>query len=94
MEEEVSGPDPLLQAGFDPKESVRVKRKTLQAVLEQCQRALESLGNNRDLDDEDDDEEEENEARSGANLSRQSSVAQCDDREADEVRLLRPSIGF
>ena len=33
--------------------------KTLQAVLEQCQRALESLGTTADCGDDDDEEEEE-----------------------------------
>jgi len=35
---------------------VRVKRKTLQTVLEQCQRALELINNASSDDDDDDDE--------------------------------------
>lgn len=100
MEAEVFGPVPALPAALDrkgSKESVRVKRKSLQAVLEQCQRALEALSNNQDFDDDDDDEEEEEEeddASSSANLSRQSSVALRDDNEADEVRSLQLPMGF
>ncbi|OWM67727.1 hypothetical protein CDL15_Pgr019228 [Punica granatum] len=89
MEAEVPGPVPPAAAADDrmeSKEPVRVKRKTLQAVLEQCQRALESLSNDQDLDDDDDEREEEEDdgAGSDASLSRQSSGALQDDTEADE----------
>lgn len=64
----------------EEKEKVRVKRKTLEAVLQQCQRALESLSNGFDEDDTDDgavmSEEEPN---------RKGSSNQRIDREADEV---------
>ncbi|CAM8914316.1 unnamed protein product [Rhodiola kirilowii] len=60
------------------KDQVKVKRKTLQAVLEQCQRALESLSEDPCVDDDDDDEEEE-EAERGEGSSG------CVDKEADEL---------
>ncbi|KAE8653918.1 RNF214 protein [Hibiscus syriacus] len=44
---------------LEEKDQVRVKRKTLQAVLEQCQRALELLNKaEAGIDDNDDDEED------------------------------------
>ncbi|KAK4747500.1 hypothetical protein SAY87_014086 [Trapa incisa] len=88
MEAEVSGHVPSPAAALDRKESnesVRVKRKTLQAVLEQCQRALESLGNNRDLDDDNGDDGEDDDVSSCTSLSRQNSASLSDDREADEL---------
>ncbi|CAN1340877.1 hypothetical protein LINPERPRIM_LOCUS39004 [Linum perenne] len=59
MEIEVSAPNMLPPCVIDrekgvetfDKDRLRVKRKTLQAVLEQCQRALESLNDNNDDDD-------------------------------------------
>ncbi|XP_030454448.2 uncharacterized protein LOC115675808 isoform X1 [Syzygium oleosum] len=63
--------------------AVRVKRKTLQAVLEQCQRALELLGNGEggvDADDDGDDPDDD-----GAEPSRRDSASTCRDREADEL---------
>lgn len=38
------------------KDRVRVKRKTLQAVLEQCQRVLESINTTNCVDDGDEDD--------------------------------------
>lgn len=35
---------------------VKLKKETLKAVLEECQRALESLSNGEGLDEEDDEE--------------------------------------
>lgn len=95
-EEEVSCPDPAAAAGNQKRseESVRVKRETLRAVLEQCQRALESLSNNPELGEDDGDEAEDDISSSGSNLSRQSWTALCDDREANEVRLLPLCRGF
>lgn len=64
--------------------AVRVKRKTLQAVLEQCQRALELLGNGEggvDADDDDGDDRDDD----GEEPSRRDSAPTCRDREADEV---------
>ncbi|OVA01799.1 hypothetical protein BVC80_9075g41 [Macleaya cordata] len=60
--------------GGRERDQLRVKRKTLQAVLEQCQRALESLGSTEvdDLDDDDDNEnEEEEEEETGEDSSTQ-----------------------
>ncbi|XWS25358.1 hypothetical protein CRYUN_Cryun27aG0062200 [Craigia yunnanensis] len=66
----------------EEKDQVRVKRKTLQAVLEECQRALELLSNNEggiDDDDEDDDDKDDVDPKGevcGLGLRR--------DQEADE----------
>ena len=61
---------------------VLVKRKTLQTVLQQCQRALELLESNSVVDDDDGDGDEDNDdGGDGA-------VSDGDDRrggEADEV---------
>ncbi|CAN1340876.1 hypothetical protein LINPERPRIM_LOCUS39004 [Linum perenne] len=59
---------------FD-KDRLRVKRKTLQAVLEQCQRALESLNDNNDDDDSSLPDLEDY----------RSSLDSLRDREADEL---------
>ncbi|KAG4201224.1 hypothetical protein ERO13_A05G265100v2 [Gossypium hirsutum] len=67
----------------EEKDQVRVKRKTLQAVLEECQRALELLSNCEDgTDDDDEDGEGKHEVNhqgelNGVDLSR--------DQEADEL---------
>lgn len=84
----------LEQRKKEEKDRVRVKKKTLKVVLEQCQRALELLNNtDDDVDDDDDnggggklDEEEEEEQ-----LSRDSSGASPVDREADELCFLLKS---
>ncbi|EXC16673.1 hypothetical protein L484_007719 [Morus notabilis] len=66
MEVEVSGvkPSAMVMTSREKSESDRVlvKRKTLQAVLQQCQRALELLESNRSLDDDDDYGDDENDA--------------------------------
>ncbi|XP_050375519.1 uncharacterized protein LOC126793121 isoform X2 [Argentina anserina] len=76
---------------------LRVKRKTLQAVLDQCQRALESLGttadggdNGDDDDDDDDDDEEEDRDGGGGDAVDESSSSTATtssgaDCEADEL---------
>uniref|UniRef100_A0A7N0UY00 Uncharacterized protein n=1 Tax=Kalanchoe fedtschenkoi TaxID=63787 RepID=A0A7N0UY00_KALFE len=68
----------VVQSDGAPKsdrDRVKVKRKTLQAVLEQCQRALESLSEEGPfVDDDDDDGDERGEGSSG-----------CGDQEADEL---------
>ncbi|KAJ0024272.1 hypothetical protein Pint_08448 [Pistacia integerrima] len=83
MEVEVSSSKPLsidLESMVKgDKEKVRVKRKTLQAVLEQCQRALELLSNGFDEDDDDGGADSEEEP------SREGSSVSCDDPEADEL---------
>ncbi|XP_057442467.1 uncharacterized protein LOC130734156 [Lotus japonicus] len=45
--------DAVVVGVSDPVDPVRVKRKTLQAVLEQCQRALELINNASDDDNDD-----------------------------------------
>ncbi|XP_068335316.1 uncharacterized protein [Pyrus communis] len=68
--EVVSGSKPSADAKLrrvdSQKDQLRVKRKTLQAVLEQCQRALESLGTTGGADEEDggDDGEEDDDDNS------------------------------
>lgn len=79
--------------GREEREDVRVKRKTLKAVLEECQRALESLSNvdgfhdhdDEDNDDHDHDHDDEKGALERENSSRSSS---CPDPEAEELRVL------
>ena len=60
-----SKPSPAakLTRGDSEEDRLRVKRKTLQAVLDQCQRALDLLGTTVDGDDDDDEEGEEEEDR-------------------------------
>ncbi|CBI19244.3 hypothetical protein VitviT2T_027301 [Vitis vinifera] len=84
MEVEVSGSKS--SSGDVPKvekDRVLVKRKTLQAVLEQCQRALELLENTGDVLDGDD----EDDAVDGAEVEAEGdgSASPCRDREADEL---------
>ncbi|CAN1185408.1 hypothetical protein LINPERHAP2_LOCUS37531 [Linum perenne] len=90
MEIEVSAPNMLPPCVIDrekgvetfDKDRLRVKRKTLQAVLEQCQRALESLNDNNDDDDSSLPDLEDYREKQ---LSRQSSLDSLRDREADEL---------
>lgn len=60
MDEEVfaSKPSALVQIMREnsDKDRLRVKRKTLQAVLQQCQRALEMLDTTSGVGDDDDEE--------------------------------------
>ncbi|TQD93411.1 hypothetical protein C1H46_021000 [Malus baccata] len=86
--------DAILRRVDSQKDQLRVKRKTLQAVLEQCQRALESLGTTGGADEEDDgddgeEDDDDNSSRGSAvdDERRQgggstSSRADC---EADEL---------
>ncbi|CAI0467802.1 unnamed protein product [Linum tenue] len=102
MEFEVSAPSPLspspskacdleMEKGEEKldKDRLRVKRKTLQTVLEQCQRALELL-NNADgaalaAANDDDDHVPDLEVFRDKEFSRQSSLRSLSDREADEL---------
>lgn len=63
---------------------MRLKRKTLEAVLGQCQRALELLSDTghpaADEDDEGTDDDDDGDAQSSQGTS-----AACQDREADEL---------
>ncbi|CAK7347234.1 unnamed protein product [Dovyalis caffra] len=70
------------------KDQVRVRRKTLEVVLEQCQRALELLNNTDGVDDYDDDDGDTSGTKSKeveSLPSRDSSLASLGDREADEL---------
>lgn len=71
------------------KQEVRVKRKTLKAVLEQCQRALESLSNTdgvEDDDDDDDDNIDDNDHELGSERERcDRSSSCCPDPEAEKL---------
>lgn len=83
---EVSDPNPVvkIQRENSEKDRVRVKRKTLQAVLEQCQRALELLNTTSGPnDDEDDCEVEATMMDEGRRLENSPSMRA--DREAEEV---------
>jgi len=68
------------------KDRVRVKRKTLQTVLEQCQRALEMLNTTSGGDD---DEEDDSDDAGGADVDEEQrgegSGSLRGDREADEL---------
>ncbi|KAF5456021.1 hypothetical protein F2P56_025536 [Juglans regia] len=88
MEVEVSQSKPSASGKFRRGDSaehdrVRVKRKTLQTVLEQCQRALELLNTTSGVDDDDID------CVGGANVDEEqrggSSGSLPGDREADEL---------
>jgi hypothetical protein len=69
------------------KDRVRLKKKTLQSVVDQCQRALELLATTSGGDD--DEEEEEEDDGDGANFCAESrgegSGSLQSDREADKV---------
>ncbi|KAH1064873.1 hypothetical protein J1N35_029860 [Gossypium stocksii] len=67
----------------EEKDQVRVKRKTLQAVLEECQRALELLSNCEDgTDDDDEDGEGRDEVNHQGELN---GVDLRRDQDADEL---------
>ncbi|MBA0596028.1 hypothetical protein Gorai_012874 [Gossypium raimondii] len=67
----------------EEKDQVRVKRKTLQAVLEECQRALELLSNCEDgTEDDDEDGEGKDEVNHQGELN---GVDLRRDQEADEL---------
>lgn len=70
------------------KDNIRVKRKTLQALLDDCQRALELL-NVAELSSEDDEDDKGTGERSGSQEEESSrgEVSSSDrgDTEADEV---------
>ncbi|XVF64875.1 hypothetical protein PTKIN_Ptkin09bG0201900 [Pterospermum kingtungense] len=68
----------------EEKDQLRVKRKTLQAVLEQCQRALELLGNSEG-GIEDDDEEEDDDKDDVDPQGEVSGLGLPRDQEADEL---------
>ncbi|XP_007018192.2 PREDICTED: uncharacterized protein LOC18591790 isoform X2 [Theobroma cacao] len=71
----------------EEKDQVRVKRKTLQAVLEQCQRTLELLSNNEGgIDDDDDDDDEDDDDKDDMDPQGEvSGVGLRRDQEADEL---------
>ncbi|KAG8660339.1 hypothetical protein MANES_02G146200v8 [Manihot esculenta] len=71
---------------------VRLKRKTLKAVLEQCQRALELLSSSDGVEEEDDDDNDNNgeklaveDRNEDEELNREGSVVSPGDREAYEL---------
>lgn len=72
----------------EEKDQVRVKRKTLQAVLEQCQRTLELLSNNEGGIDDDDDDEDDDDKDDMDPQGEVSGVGLRRDQEADEVCLI------
>ena len=95
MEIEVSSSIPTSTVDFEErnKDQVRVRRKTLKVVLEQCQRALELLNNADGVDDDEDTSgEESKEVESSP--SRDSSSTSLGDQEADEVEFLATGLVF
>lgn len=68
------------------KDQVRVRRKTLVVVLQQCQRALELLNNTDSVEDDDEGDTSGAESREvKSSPSRDCSSTSFGDREADEV---------
>lgn len=84
MDVEVSGskPSALVQIKRENSEKDRlcVKRTTLHAVLQQCQRALEMLDTTGQVEEEDEDENHDDENPGGAAVSEERRGG-----EADEV---------
>ncbi|KMT19731.1 hypothetical protein BVRB_1g007860 [Beta vulgaris subsp. vulgaris] len=69
------------ERGRNDREEVKVKLKTLKKVMEQCQRALESLSaDGLHVDDDDDDENDDDDERENSARSTSSP-----DHEADEL---------
>lgn len=91
MEIQVSSSSSLVlnssSADFSEKDCVRYKRKTLKAVLDQCQRALESLASSDAFIDYDDHSKAAaiTMEQDGGEPSRQSSIDLSADREIHEV---------
>uniref|UniRef100_A0A2P2IZK6 Uncharacterized protein n=1 Tax=Rhizophora mucronata TaxID=61149 RepID=A0A2P2IZK6_RHIMU len=90
METEVSSSNPVGLEGDKRREKdpVRVKRKTLQAVLEECHKALELLSNAGGVDDDDDDANDNDggvKPHEEEVQSQDSSSALLADREAYEL---------
>ncbi|XP_043708439.1 uncharacterized protein LOC122657711 [Telopea speciosissima] len=92
MDIEVSGSKPSSTVGDArggiTREQIRVKTKDLQAVLEQCQRALELLRNagEDDVDAEGErEEEEEEEEEETKEVTDQDSSSQCGDLDTAEL---------
>lgn len=86
MEVEVSGAKPIdgeIERSKSVKDQVRVKRKTLEAVLEQCQRALEMISNTGCIDDDDKDSDDGADS-DGVDERTDGSSAPCD-KETDEL---------
>ncbi|KAJ8771537.1 hypothetical protein K2173_026714 [Erythroxylum novogranatense] len=84
MEIEVSSSNPCVAVEDErknkaDKDRVRVKKKSLQAVIEECQRALELLSNGGDADDEDECGKRE------LKQTQEESLGSPVDQEADEL---------
>jgi hypothetical protein len=95
MEIEVSSSIPPSTVDLEErnKDQVRVRRKTLKVVLEQCQRALELLNNADGVDDDGyTSGEESKEVESSP--SPDSSSTSLGDQEADEVEFLANGLVF
>lgn len=75
------------------KDQVRVRRKTLQVVLQQCQRALELLSTTDGVDD-DGDSSGADSREVESSPSRDSSSSSLGDREVDEVYFIIIVINF
>ncbi|KAL8145432.1 uncharacterized protein LOC141706977 [Apium graveolens] len=67
------------------RDRVRVRRKTLDAVLEQCQRALQFLSDTGYVDDDDDDDDVDGDVSRAESSSSSSGAVPCQDRETDEL---------
>ncbi|GKV09467.1 hypothetical protein SLEP1_g20963 [Rubroshorea leprosula] len=69
----------------EEKDRARVKRKDLEAVLEQCQRALELLSNADSLDDDDENIDDKDCTELEEDANRDGSSALPGDQEIDEL---------
>lgn len=77
--------------GKGEREDVRVKKKTLKAVLEQCQRALESLNDVDGIDDDDDDndvDDDDTDQKGAQDRASSSQSSSSPDHEAEELCIL------
>lgn len=64
---------------------VRVKRKTLEAVLQQCQMALELLSSTGCIDEQVEDDDDDSLKDGAEDSTGSSSPLPCCDKETDEV---------
>ncbi|CAK9151392.1 unnamed protein product [Ilex paraguariensis] len=88
MEVEVSGAKPIgvgIERAKSERDRIRVKRKTLQDVLEQCQRTLELLSNTGFVDDKNDQEDDRNVDADDAEETGMASSVPCRDNETEEL---------
>ncbi|KAI7733323.1 hypothetical protein M8C21_021316 [Ambrosia artemisiifolia] len=78
------GIEPVKTSSSSERDEMRVKRKTLEAVLDQCQRALQLLSTTGCVDDHDDDDDDGScDEAGGSSIGLRGSSPQPQDGEAD-----------